>query len=62
MARARNNNIVIIGADGPQGPSGGGTYAFEIDANGDLLMHFDDNMQEPPLSINEQGDLIYTFS
>ena len=53
---------MIIGADGPQGPSGGGTYAFEIDNNGDLIMYFDDNMQEPPLSINGQGELIYTFS
>jgi len=49
------------GKDGVIGTMTHGQWAMEIDAQGDLLVHYADGGSPPPLSINEAGDLIYTI-
>lgn len=52
------------GAKGEQGPSGvqvnvDGHYCFEVNADGHLLLHYDDNATAPNFSIDDNGHLIY---
>lgn len=49
---------------GEQGPSGvqvnvDGHYCFEVNADGHLLLHYDDNATAPNFSIDDNGHLIY---
>ena len=52
------------GDKGEQGPSGvqvnvDGHYCFEVNADGHLLLHYDDNATAPNFSIDDNGHLIY---
>ena len=52
------------GDKGEQGPSGvqvnvDGHYCFEVNADGHLFLHYDDNATAPNFSIDDNGHLIY---
>lgn len=54
------------GPEGPQGPQGihgvvvefAGLYAFDVNDEGHLMLHYNDPADAPELSINDQGHLV----